>query len=216
MHSTDSVHLCPRTSIPGTSDDSTPIEGAQDLGYNNSCGPQLFDEIATEMAGDVLEMSSGSARRMYNSLATGFQSDASDNDDPVISTLKEVHPLMSMPLTNQSAKHNEVVACRVSLDRSTGVCPVTNAQQRLMMLEPEQRKSLHDDLLSLSTEQFAKFAGRKQSESPDKAREELQKFSDWLDRREGEPFTAIVDGANVGKSHFVQLYFASFTCSVLS
>eukprot|EP00571_Detonula_confervacea_P017315 CAMPEP_0172298480 /NCGR_PEP_ID=MMETSP1058-20130122/1116_1 /TAXON_ID=83371 /ORGANISM="Detonula confervacea, Strain CCMP 353" /LENGTH=981 /DNA_ID=CAMNT_0013007755 /DNA_START=554 /DNA_END=3496 /DNA_ORIENTATION=- len=180
-------------------ENSPPIEGAIDLGYNHSHGPGLFDELATEMASDALEITSASARRLYNSLAIGFQSESNfDNENTIVSTLKEVHPLVSMPLTNQPTKSDEVVASKVSLNRSTGICPVTNAQQRLIILEPDQRQQLHDDLLSLSTEQFAKFAGRKSSDSPDRAREQLQFFSDWLAKRQGEPFTAIVDGANIG------------------
>jgi len=103
-----------------------------------------------------------------------------------------------MSPTWQPAGSNELVASRVSLDRSTGICPVTNAQQRLIVLEPNQRTQLHDDLLKLSTEQYAKFAGRRSDDSPLRAKEQLQVFSDWLDQRQGEPFTAIVDGANVG------------------
>eukprot|EP00578_Thalassiosira_sp_NH16_P032595 CAMPEP_0181081076 /NCGR_PEP_ID=MMETSP1071-20121207/2912_1 /TAXON_ID=35127 /ORGANISM="Thalassiosira sp., Strain NH16" /LENGTH=947 /DNA_ID=CAMNT_0023162605 /DNA_START=375 /DNA_END=3216 /DNA_ORIENTATION=+ len=178
---------------------SSPIEGAQHLGYSCSNGPGLFDDLVAEMSCDVLEISSASARRLYNSLAVGFQNESnSDNEDIVVSTLKEVHPLMSMPVARQSAEHNEVVASRVSLDRSTGICPVTDAQQRLIILEPDQRIQLHDDLLNLSTEQFAKYAGKKSDDSPNRAREQLQKFSDWLNQRQGEPFTAIVDGANIG------------------
>jgi hypothetical protein len=182
------------------SQDSPTIEGAKDLGYIHSQGPGLFDELAAEMASDALEISSSSARRLYNSLAVGFRSDDSNSEleNSVVSTLKEAHPLMSLSLTWQPAGSNELVASRVSLDRSTGICPVTNAQQRLIVLEPNQRTQLHDDLLKLSTEQFAKFAGRRSDDSPFRAKEQLQVFSDWLDLRQGEPFTAIVDGANVG------------------
>ena len=151
------------------------------------------------MATEALEISSASARRLYNSLAIGFQSKRdSANSKSVVSRLKEAHPLMSMALAKSPADSNEVVSCRVSLDRCTGICPVTNVQQRLLILEPDQRKQLHDDLLKLSTEQFAKFLGRKSADSPDRAREQLQVFSDWLDQRQGKPFTAICDGANIG------------------
>lgn len=168
------------------------------LGYKHSHGPGLFDELASEMADDALEISSSSARRLYNSLAIGFQNESSSSDGGVVSNLKEVHPLMPMQLSSKPVKNNEVVACRVSLDRSTGLCEVTNAQQRLMILEPDQRVQLHDDLLNLSTEQFAKFAGKRADDSLNRAREQLQQFSNWLDKRVGDPFTAIIDGANVG------------------
>ncbi len=170
---------------------STPIEGALGLGLNHASGPELFDELVSEMANDVLEISSASASRLHNALAIGFKDRPENN-------LKEMHPLASMPISRQPAQSNEVVACRISLDRSSGICPVTQAQQRLLVLEPSQRRQLHDDLLKLSREQFAKFAGKREDETEERAAEELQKFSDWLDERDGEPFTAILDGANIG------------------
>ncbi|KAL7533901.1 hypothetical protein ACHAXR_005517, partial [Thalassiosira sp. AJA248-18] len=179
---------------------SSPIEDAQNLGYSHSHGPKLFDAIATEMAHDSLDITSASARQLSNALALGFkefQRDPNSASD-VVSTLKEVHPLVTLPISRKLANDNEVVASRVSLDRSTGICPVTNVQQRLIVLEPDQRNQLHGDLLDLSEEQFANFAGKRAEDSPKRAREQLQIFSDWLDKREGEPFTAIVDGANIG------------------
>ncbi len=171
--------------------DSPSIEGISDLGLHNESGPELFDELVSEMADDVLEISSASASRLHNALAIGFK-DRPENK------LKEMHPLASMPVSRQPAESNEVVACRIKLDRSSGICPVTEAQQRLLVLEPSQRRQLHEDLLSLSREQFSKFAGKRDDETPERAAEELQKFSDWLDDRDGEPFTAILDGANIG------------------
>lgn len=172
-------------------ENSSPIEGALDLGLQHASGPELFDELVSEMADDVLEISSASASRLHNALAIGFK------EQPKKNNLKEMHPLASMPLSQKPAGRNELVACKIALDRSNGICPVTNAQQRLIVLEPPQRRQLHDDLLKLSREQFAKYVGRREDESIDKATEELQKFSDWLDERDGEPFTAIVDGANI-------------------
>lgn len=160
------------------------------------------------MAGDALEITSASARRLCNTLAIGFKNAPQTNDedqpDTLISNLKEAHPLASMPLTRQPAKANELVANRVLLDRSSGICPVTKSQQRLIVLEPDQRKQLHDDLLELSKVQLANFAGKKEGESTERAAEQLQIFSNWLNTREGEPFTAIVDGANIG--YFMQSF----------
>jgi len=185
--------------------DSPPIEGAIDIGYKHSCGPELFDEIATEMSNEALEITSASARRLYNSLAIGFENkDDSTGHDSLISTLKEVHPLAPMPLTMQPAQRNELVASRVILDRSTGICPVTNAHQRLILLEPEQRKQLHDELLELSREQYANYTRDESKNSGERAAQELRKFADWLDTREGEPYTAIVDGANV--AYYMQTF----------
>lgn len=166
------------------SDNSSPIEGAEDAGYKHSHGAKLFDELASEMAQDALEISSSSARRLSNALAVGFKDFEPESDtsgkDMVVSTLKEVHPLMSMPLTSKSANENELVACRISLDRATGICPVTQAQQRLIVLEPDQRKQLHGNLLDVSIEQYANYQHKRAGDKPEMAKEQLQRFSDWL------------------------------------
>jgi hypothetical protein len=162
------------------------------------------------MATDALEISSSSARRLSNALAVGFKNASQPgadgvNFDNVVSNLKEAHPLAPMPITRQPAAANDLVACRVRLDRSTGVCEVTGSQQRLILLEPDQRKQLHDDLIELSQTQYLNYTqgmaayDRHAANDPkDKAAEQMQIFSNWLNTREGEPFTAIVDGANVG------------------
>jgi hypothetical protein len=190
--------------------DASPIDGAKNLGFVYSHGPHLLDEIAKDMAENVLEISSASARRLSNALAVGFKeapepNAESENLDIIVSSVKEAHPLSPMQITRQKVAPNELVACRVLLDRSTGICEVTGSQQQLILLEPDQRKQLLGDLIDLSHTQFLnyhkgigshdKHAAR---DSKTKAREEIQKFSEWLNTREGEPFTAIVDGANVG------------------
>ncbi|EJK63364.1 hypothetical protein THAOC_15979, partial [Thalassiosira oceanica] len=131
----------------------------------------------------------------------GAEDGEDDEDDDgsrsaVVSNIEEANPLRDMPLSRHSARPNEVVACRVNLDRSTGVCPVTSAVQRLILLGPDERSRLHDDLLDLSAEQFEAFS--REDGKGRYARDELRSFSDWLARRTGRPFTAIIDGANVG------------------
>ena len=101
------------------------------------------------MAADALEITSSSVRRLSNALAVGFKGEA---DADGAGTVVSVHPLMSMSLMRHPAANNEHVAGRVALDCATGICPVTEAQQRLIMLEPVQGKQLHDNLLDLSTE----------------------------------------------------------------
>ena len=163
------------------------------------------------MAEHVLEISSASARRLSNALVVGFMnaneptSAQGDPLDEIVTSIKEAHPLAPMTLNRQPAAVNELVASKVSLDRSTGVCEVTASQQQLILLKSDQRKQFHDDLIDLSSTQYTHFtkeigAHDKHAarDSKNKAAEQLQIFSDWLNTREGEPFTAIVDGANVG------------------
>ena len=162
------------------------------------------------MAENILEISSASARKLSNALAAGFKeaphpNSEGDNSDIIVSNLKETHPLAPMLVTKNKGLANELVACKVLLKRLTGTCEVTGAQQQLILLEPSQRKQFLDDLIELSKTQYTNYTRNIGSrdkhavnDSEEKAAEQLQKFSDWLNTREGEPFTAIVDGANVG------------------
>ena len=82
------------------SDALSSIEGAIDLGYSHYYGSDLFDKIAAKMAADVLAISSASARRLSNSLASGFKNDNVKDDATSIivsNNLQEVHPLKSCP-----------------------------------------------------------------------------------------------------------------------
>lgn len=187
---------------------SNPIDGAIDLGYSVSCGPKLFDEIVQEMAEDVLEVSSASARRLYNALAIGFK------DEHMARNLKEMHSLAGMAHLNKSASANELVASRVTVDEKTAICPRTGATLRLIMLEQDEKSKLKLSLQELASIELVKFSKGKADSK--RAVEELDHFADWLDTQTGKPFTAIVDGANVayymqnfdsGKFNYHQIQF---------
>lgn len=102
---------------------------------------------------------------------------------------------------------NEVlVANRVVVDHDTGKCPATDATLQLIVLEPEQRVHVHDTLLEMAREKSMDYTAKLASkgrvthdhvEKSELATQILKDFSDWLDSREGRPYTAIVDGANV-------------------
>ena len=152
--------------------DSKEIEGAKELGYSVASGPLLFDELVDEMSEDILEISSASARRLYNAFATGFEG------HPMAQHLEPMHSLAGMSPNKERANKGALVASRVAVDNKTAICPVTNARLRLIVLEREQRKQLHDSLLNLSETQFVKFSGKKSNLAY--ASSELNKFADWL------------------------------------
>lgn len=92
--------------------------------------------------------------------------------------------------------------------KKTNVCPRTNAKLRLILLDSGERKHMHDTLLNMADLQYEVYDAKLQakgqkSSDPSKKNEEnyarnhLDSFATWLDTREGKPFTAIVDGANV-------------------
>lgn len=175
-----------------------PIEGALELGYRNSSGPGLFDEIVEEMATEIFEISESSAKRLYNALASGFPD----------SGLSEAS-VYSLRLTEESTSDNELFAKRVFIDPLTGLCPGSGLKLRLIHLEEHEKEKLVGGILSLARLEQNKFQVKhkalrkakslRKAESP--ADQNLLEFYNWLDRREGEPFTILVDGANVGYYH---------------
>jgi len=200
MRNTPTVHLEPEHYVLLISalaefgcfrDTAEPIKGAVELGYSSPYGLALFDELVTEMAEDVLEISSASARKLYNSLAIGFK------DEHVGRNLEEMHTLAGMLPMNEAAEDDELVANRISVDHKTAICPRTKATLRLVMLEDEQRKQLIHSLHQLAKSEAKKFSRGDKKADGIRAAEELSRFAEYLDTRTGKPFTAIVDGANI-------------------
>uniref|UniRef100_A0A7S2KRS3 Uncharacterized protein n=1 Tax=Leptocylindrus danicus TaxID=163516 RepID=A0A7S2KRS3_9STRA len=191
--------------------DSKPLESAKNLGYNSNNGYQLFNEMVEQMAADVLEISSASARRLYNAFV-------SSSSDLMATGIKELPSLASMPLCDTKAEDNELVVSRTLLNSTSARCPVSDASLRLIKLDKEQRKRLHDGLIDLSIEQYMEFNQRRNVTKEDSqiAATELKKFAEWLNTREGRPFTAVIDGANAaylgqnfhqGKFNYYQIEF---------
>ncbi|KAL7540471.1 hypothetical protein ACHAWF_006707 [Thalassiosira exigua] len=155
--------------------DNSPSILGQDSGYAHTMGPKLFDEIACELAEEALEITSASAIRLYNALAVGFEEFRNEVDstseDALISNLTEVHPLMTLPLSTLAPLN------------------ATGKKERARRLQSFHRQIYGD--MPCDT-------GKGKENQTPRAKELLQQFSNWLDEREGDPFTAIVDGANVG------------------
>mmetsp|Transcript_6199 Transcript_6199/g.11077 ORF Transcript_6199/g.11077 Transcript_6199/m.11077 type:complete len:571 (+) Transcript_6199:132-1844(+) len=159
--------------------DALPIEGAVDIGYTHACGPKLFDEIASDMAAEALEITPECATQLQKALLSSASAHSTIAATSISSMEKQLPP------TQIPAKHNELVASRVDLDPSTWICPVTETQQHLVSLDPIKKKQLHDDLLELVKDHMSSKAANK-----------LKDFSDWLESRKGQPFSAIVGKGN--------------------
>jgi len=176
--------------------DANCILGAEDLGYSQACGLELLDSLITEMAEDVLDISEESARVLHNGFALGFKECGVDTI-PDSDSMKPIETLCD---------NGSLVANRVAVDKATAKCPATDTTLRLIVLEKSQRVHVHDTLIDMarekSMEYTAKLASKGRStsdnvEKAERATQILREFSEWLDKREGKPYTAIVDGANV-------------------
>ncbi len=163
--------------------DSKPMEGAKDEGFTHDCGPKFFNELITHMSEDVLEISSASARRLYNALAIGMRHKKFTNQ------IKSIHSLAGVAEENDEAEPNDLVASRVTVEKSTGKCPRSGVTLRLITLEKTQRQQLHQGLLELSKDRFEEFnkdmGGARMRKNPennnDWAAEKLNQFSKWLE-----------------------------------
>ena len=164
-----------------------PIESAKELGYSALSGPKLLDEIVNAMARDISEMPLTLAKRLYNALAEGFPG----------SKLEASGSLAPLKLTSEKAARKELIASRVLIDPATGKCPRSGVTLRLIHLTTDEKVKLKETILSLASSASKLTDQVKESPRNRFAREALLSFFQWLDDREGEPFTAIVDAANV-------------------
>jgi len=193
--------------------DSECIVGAEDLGYYNNqgeevgggssvggaggaCGAELMDALIAEMAEDVLDIEEASARVLRDGFAKGCEE----------TTLSATTTTTMEPAVTSLLDEGTLVAHRVAIDNTTARCPATDATLRLITIEDSQRKHVHDTLLVMAREKSIEYTarlaakGRSTADNAEKAEQAtriLTEFSEWLDSRDGEPYTTIVDGANI-------------------
>jgi hypothetical protein len=149
---------------------SEPINGIKELGYSVDCGPELFDLLASEMADLAVEIPPASAKRLYNAFQSGFEGYGPGFE------LQRLHILQSLNPCNDMAAPETLVASRVSLDKTTGKCPRTGAQLRLINLDAEQKQQLQNGLVHLSATAYEERHQAKNS----KAEDSLRRFGEWL------------------------------------
>lgn len=123
-----------------------------------------------EMADDILEISSASARRLYNAIADGMEG--------YNNTLKPILSLAGLVTDNSEAMSTELIASRVAVGETTGFCPRSGVKLQLIKLEKDQRKQLHSSLIELAKTRFEEFAGNDQDANY--AAEHLNSFAEWL------------------------------------
>ncbi|KAI2513845.1 Protein-only RNase P [Fragilaria crotonensis] len=195
--------------------ESPPIEGCLNVGFKYPSGPGLLDELVSMLAEDVLEVTPGLAKRLHTAISVAYKDTEHARD------LEELHPLAPLQLDNKEVGADNVIASRVSVDANTGVCPKSGARLRLITLSYEQRLQLKRGLMEVTRRQNKEYEKKRKPGRPGPknkrgAEELLENFANWLDNRQGKPFTAIIDGANVGfflqnfdagKFNFYQMLF---------
>ena len=164
-------------------EDSLPITDACDLGYSPGFGAKLLDQILSDTADDIFDLTASLAVQIRNSLVVGFGGlDVSRN-------LWKVPPDCTLLPMLEEADENELLACRVTISNSA-LCPRTNAKLRLIMLAKEERKRVHDSLVDMANADFdvynSKLADKLQNPNIDQYEEgfsgkELEKFTTWLE-----------------------------------
>ena len=166
------------------------IESAIELGYTSTSGPGLFDELVEEMAGAIYEIPAASAKRLYNAMASGFA--GSELNETAIHSLK---------INTARAQSNELLASRVLIDPREGVCPRSGVKLRLIQLSEDDKRKLVDQVLQKASLEQYRAPESKSGLTIRKDVNPLLNFYNWLDQREGRPFTVLVDGANVAYNH---------------
>jgi pentatricopeptide repeat protein len=158
-------------------------------------GSQLLDEICSSMAEDLLDLTEESVSRIWKSLTDSFGQRSQHKD--------AINVPFIVPAVEKDVQRLKIG--RVPVDDKTGVCRATGARLRLFALTADQRRHVHDTLLDMAAAQQREYGDKLKAQGKaigDRngtcARNELSKFSLWLQDREGEPYTAFVDGPNVG------------------
>jgi hypothetical protein len=156
-------------------EDSTPIESALEAGFSATHGPRLFDDMASEMASDIMELTEASALELHKAFSQSFG----------LSVNSESEKAGILEPVNVLACADEVVVDRVVIDDTTALCPRTGAKLRLFVLDTAQRKRVHDTLLQMADaqhkEMIQKPGNTKHNDDEDYAIRELMKFSNWLE-----------------------------------
>jgi Pentacotripeptide-repeat region of PRORP len=175
-----------------------PIAEALALGYTHGSGPGLFNEIVAEMAREFFEISDGSAKKIYNAMAKGFPD----------SILEETDSLVPLRIQNNPASEKGLYANCVQINSKTGICPRSGVKLRLIQLEETEKEQLIKGILELARQQQELHTRRFKKKHPNnkdkeviRADQHLVDFYNWLNTRKGQPYTTLVDGANIGYYH---------------
>ena len=156
--------------------DAVPIDGASSAGFSATCGPNLFHELATIMAKDILELSKTAAEAIFRGFREGFlNSDNKYEEIPTLTRSEETSDLSGESL----------LIGRVEIDNTTALCPVSGAQLRLIALDEDQRQHVHDTLIKMAGMQYSEYTKSSktpaETEDDNKGIQQLSHFSNWLE-----------------------------------
>jgi len=205
--------------------DKQQVGEREDLGDDDDLyGPKLFDFLVSDMANDILELTEATSIELFDAFQQGMKDHVEEN-----SITADQNEDQSLSKTTESSK--TVVVDRVEISKDNGTCPATDVKLRLLALDNIQRQHVHDTLLEMSkknTEEFLTSNIKWQEANKDTnpatkgnieimtskleesyGYQELRKFSEWLDEREGNLFTTIVDGANVAYYGHSNVHYSS-------
>jgi len=169
------------------------IDSAKAMGFSCGSGSGLLDDIVSEMAKDALEIPMMAAKKLYNAFAAGFPD----------SGLEKTSALSPLKVVSDAASAGDLIVDRVMVDPETGRCPRSGVKLRLITLEDSERERLKETIITAAKSRQLEFidadaSKRKKRANKGRADAALMQFTRWLDEREGQPFTAIIDGANIG------------------
>lgn len=159
-------------------EDSPPIDGAEQVGFTPGFGPELLNKLVAALAEDVLEITPALAKRLYSATEKAFKNSTPGRN------LEEMHPLAPLQVNNTPADPDEVIASRVEIDTSTGVCPKSEARLSLIKLDRPQRERVKAGLLELVSKEYERF--NRNSQFKRKAHqtnpeEQMKKFANFLE-----------------------------------
>lgn len=145
--------------------------------------------LASELSSNSVEISSASAKLLYNAFQRGFEC-----ENPAYN-LKPMNLFESFQINDDPAKANELIVSRVRIDETTGRCTRSGSKLRLIGLGEDQKQQFKNGLMHLNAVSYEERSKMKDSERVVK---DLRQFGDWLQGSKDKPFTAIIDGPNVG------------------
>jgi Protein-only RNase P len=159
------------------------------LGYTSKSGVEMFDELMRQMSDKISEIPMNLAKRWHSSFVRGF-ADAN---------IGEHNSLLPLRINKTPAPDDQLIMNRVSIDPSTGYCSRSGSTLRLLHLDADEKENLRDSVRSMAQAEYLSFHKEVlRKPKGEQTENDIDHFSTWLDTREGPPFTAIVDGANVG------------------
>ena len=142
------------------------------LKFRHYYGPELLDELCTEMSRDVLELDESCAAMIIEGFNVGFNYSTIPSPTPGwISDISQWFQRFLRSTSNVkkigSRKKNDrgIFLERVSIDNATAICAASGAKLRLLTLSKHQIRNVHDSLLQMAESEEEKFGEKGKSEA---------------------------------------------------